>query len=163
MKIKTLDDLWITGIRYTLDFETKIAAGSPAVTAAATLPEVRAALTALEGTTAALADDLRAALDALGEQPAETDNQIARGMLAAVTTMIDLSEPGPVRDAAILVELNQQQLYRVATYGSMLGYARLLGRRDVLTPLKDALARSREADRMLSDLAVDVVNPAAMR
>ena len=126
------------------------------------MPAVADVFRLLDATALALGENLRSVLTSLGEDKGSTDNKIARGMIAAATTMSELSESGPVRDAAIIVEFNQQQLYRVATYGAMLGYARLLGRAEVLDALKDCLERSRAADRLLSDLAVDVVNPVAL-
>ncbi len=43
---------------------------------------------------------------------------------------------GPVRDAALIVAVNQQQMFRVASYGSLESYAKLLGKQEAVRKLR---------------------------
>ena len=43
---------------------------------------------------------------------------------------------GPVRDAALIVAANQQQMFRMASYGSLESYAMLLGKQDAVRKLR---------------------------
>ena len=77
--------------------------------------------------------------------------------------MIQNTEAGPVRDAALIVAANQQQLYRVAAYGSLETYARLLGKGDAGQSLQQNLEDSKGGDAKLTKIAEGKVNGEAAK
>jgi ferritin-like metal-binding protein YciE len=82
-------------------------------------------------------------------------------MINEVRGMIDNTEPGPVRDAALIVAANQQQMFRVASYGSMTHYAELLGKTDAAQGLEENLKDSKAGDEKLTAIGEQKVNPQA--
>lgn len=77
--------------------------------------------------------------------------------------MIGNTDASPVRDAALIVAANQMQLYRVAVYGSLETYARLLGKQDAAESLKQNLEDSKGGDAKLTKIAEEKVNQEAAR
>ena len=73
----------------------------------------------------------------LGQPVKRNDNTIAKAMISEVEHMISNTDQGPVRDAALIVAANQQQMFRVASYGSLTHYAELIGKQDAATRCTD--------------------------
>ena len=101
--------------------------------------------------------------EAVGERVATNDNKIATAMVQEVQGMVKETEQGPVRDAALIVAANQQQAFRVASYGSMEAYAKAAGKEEALKPLREALEDSKAGDRRFNEIAEGSVNPAAAK
>ena len=96
--------------------------------------------------------------------PVETnENNIAKAMINEVEQMISNSEPSAVRDAALIVAANQQQLFRVASYGSMESYGKLIGKEDAAQSLKQNLEDSKGGDAKLTKIGEETVNQEAAR
>ena len=75
--------------------------------------------------------------------------------------MIANTDPSPVRDAALIVAANQQQLYRVAVYGSLKQFAGLIGKSDAVAELEQNLEDSKGGDQKLTSIGESQVNPQA--
>jgi ferritin-like metal-binding protein YciE len=97
----------------------------------------------------------------LGQQVQKNDNAIAKAMIEEVENMIANTDAGPVRDAALIVAANQQQMYRVASYGSLQHYAELTGNSDAAEGLKQNLADSKGGDEKLTKIGEEKVNKEA--
>jgi ferritin-like metal-binding protein YciE len=76
--------------------------------------------------------------------------------------MADLVEPGPVRDAALIASAQRIEHYEIAVYGTLSTYARLLGHEDEHQILTGILVEEKDADDLLSDIAIGMVNPAGI-
>jgi ferritin-like metal-binding protein YciE len=75
--------------------------------------------------------------------------------------MISNTEKGPVRDAALIVAFNQQQAYRVASYGSLSHYAELIGKNDAVAELQQSLDEAKAGDEKLTQIGEQKVNQQA--
>jgi ferritin-like metal-binding protein YciE len=82
-------------------------------------------------------------------------------MLTEVENMISNTDKGPVRDAALVVAFNQQQAYRVASYGSLKTYAELIGKSDAVADLQQSLEEAKAGDEKLTNIAESRVNKQA--
>ena len=97
----------------------------------------------------------------LGEQVRRNENHIADAMLREVEEMIKSTDAGAVRDAALIVAANQQQLFRVASYGSLESYAKVIGKQDAVSDISQSLEDSKSGDKKFTELAEDKINQQA--
>ena len=161
MKMQSIQDLMTTGLTYVLDFEEQIAEAAPKMQEASTNPDLKEAF----GKTATKSKEYAAKTEEtfkkLGQKVERNDNHIAKAMITEVENMIKNTDPGPVRDAALIVATNQQQLYRVASYGSLKSYAKLIGKSDATEGLEENLEDSKSGDEKFTSIAEHSVNEQA--
>ncbi len=101
------------------------------------------------------------AFEKLGKPVERNENYIAAAMIKEVEGMISETEAGPVRDAALIVAANQQQMFRVASYGSLAHYAELIGKQDAAGDLRESLEDSKSGDEKFTQIGEQKVNQQA--
>ncbi len=161
MKMKTIDDLLYTGMTYVLDFEQRVSKEAGKMAAASSDPEVKEIFEKSVTQGNKYAERLEAAFGKVGAKPDTNKNQIALAMIEEVENMISNTDPSPVRDAALIVAANQQQLYRISAYGSLKSYAKLIGKDDAVSELEQNLNESKAGDQKLTAIGEQNVNPKA--
>ena len=72
-------------------------------------------------------------------------------------------EAGPVLDAALLAAAQAVEHYEIARYGALREWARELNLREAVRLFQNTLREEEDVDRMLSDLAEEVLNTEAAR
>lgn len=161
MKAQSIEDLLYIGMTYVLDFEQKFSQFANKMADAASEPEVKDVFQKTTTQSQKYGERVQAAFGKLGKQSKTEDNHIADAMIREVEGMISNTEQGPVRDAALIVAFNQQQAYRVASYGSLSSYAKLIGKSDAVKDLDQSLEESKAGDKKLTDIGEQKVNPKA--
>ena len=114
MKAKNIQDLLTIGLTYILDFEDQIAREAPKMAEAAQNPELKEAFQKTASKSREYAQKVEQTFQKLGKTAEHNENHIAKAIIDEVRGMIDNTEQGPVRDAALIVAANQQQMFRVA-------------------------------------------------
>ncbi len=150
-----------TGLTYVLDFEEQIAEAAPKMAEACSNPDLKEAFSKTKVKSKEYAAKIEETFEKLGQEVRRADNHIAKAMITEVENMIENTDPGPVRDAALIVATNQQQLYRVACYGSLKSYAKLIGQQDAATGLEENLADSKGGDEKFTSIGEESVNEQA--
>ena len=163
MKMQSVEDLMVTGMTYVLDFEDQVAEAAPKMAEASTDAELKAAFSKTADKSREYGQKVEQAFGKLGKPVQRNPNNIAKAMLNEVTEMIGNTDPGPVRDAALIVAANQQQMYRVASYGSLAHYAELLGKKDAADGLNENLEDSKGGDKKLTGIGENKVNRQAVQ
>ena len=161
MKMQSIQDLMITGLTYVLDFEEKVAAGASKMAEASSNPELKDAFQKTTTKSNEYAKKVEDTFRKLGQQVERNENHIAKAMITEVEHMIQNTDPGPVRDAALIVAANQQQLFRVASYGSLTHYAELIGKQDAARGLAENLEDSKNGDEKFTSIGEQKVNQQA--
>ena len=161
MKMQSIQQLMTTGLTYVLDFEEQVAKAAPEMAKAISNPELKELFSKTESKSKEYASRVEQVFGKLGEQVQRNDNHIAKAMITEVQNMIENTDPGPVRDAALIVAANQQQLYRVSSYGSMETYAKVIGKSDAATGLTENLNDSKAGDSKFTELAKQKINQQA--
>ncbi len=162
-KIQSVNDLMITGLTYTLDFEQKASKAAKTMADAAQDPQAKEVFEQSVQKSQQYAQRIEQVFQKIGAPVKTNDNQIAEAMITEVQNMIKNTNEGPVRDAALIVAANQMQHYRVSDYGSLATYADLLEKSDAAQGLKQNLDDSKGGDEKLTRIAEQTVNPAAMK
>ena len=161
MKMQSIDDLLYTGMTYVLDFEQQISKEAGKMAQAATDPEVKEMFQKSVTQGQKYAERLQAAFSKIGAKPDTNDNHLAKAMINEVENMISNTDASPVRDAALIVAFNQQQAYRVASYGSLTSYAKVLAKNDAVSELQQSLDESKQGDEKLTNIAETRINKQA--
>ena len=161
MKMQTIEDLLYTGMTYTLDAENQLTQQANKMAEAASDPDVRDIFQKTVTQGGKYAERIQAAFGKIGKSVDTNDNGIAKAMVAEVENMIANTEKGAVRDAALIVAFNQQQAYRVSSYGSLKTYAELLGKGDAVSDLQQSLDEAKAGDEKLTNIAESKINKQA--
>ena len=163
MAMNNISDLMLTGMSYVLDFEEKIAKAATEVSAKASSPKLKELFEKTATKSKDYAHQVEEAFGHLGQKVERNNNPLAEAMIGEMRNMIEHTEAGPVRDAALIVAANQQQQYRVASYGSLQTYAKLIGKQEAVKAMTSALDDSKNGDAKFTDLAEREINPQAAK
>lgn len=163
MKIQSVQQLLTTAMTYVLDFEEKIAQTAPKMAEAASDADLKDLFSKTAKKSKDYATTVEQAFQKLGEQVHREDNHIANAMIREVEEMIKNTDSGPIRDAALIVAANQQQLFRVASYGSIDGYAKAVGKQDAVSETNESLEDSKNGDKKFTELAESRINKQAAK
>ncbi len=161
MKMETIDDLLFTGLTYVHNFEQQISQQAAKMAEASTNADLKAAFKKSQSKGQEYGRRIEQAFTKLDKQVKSNDNPIAKAMIDEVENMIASTDASPIRDAALIVAANQQQLYRVAVYGSLKTYAELIGKSDAVVELEQNLEDSKGGDQKLTKIAETQVNAQA--
>jgi ferritin-like metal-binding protein YciE len=73
-----------------------------------------------------------------------------KGVLEEGPEVLEESDNGPVRDAALISACQRVEHYEIAGYGSARDFAKLLGLSDIAALLDETLAEEKIADKTLT-------------
>ncbi len=161
MKMKNIEDLLYVGMTYVLDAEKTLSKEAKKMAEAASDDEVKEMFSKTVTQGEKYAERLETAFKQLGKKTDSETNYIAKAMVEEVENMISNTDKGPVRDAALIVAFNQQQSYRVASYGCLSTYADLIGKSDAVSGLKQSLEEAKTGDDKLTSIGEKRINPQA--
>ena len=101
---------------------------------------------------------LEDAFKALGLKAEAVKCEAMNGLLKEAKEIMEETQPGAVRDAAIIAAAQKVEHYEIASYGTMATYAKLLGEKEVLKLLLETLKEENTCDKDLTKLAKSEIN-----
>lgn len=161
MPKQSLEDLFVTGLQYAYDAEKQLTEALPKLAQASSTPQLKEAFEQHLKETQEHARRAEKIFSALGKQPEGKPNIVVQAMRQEADKMIQTIEASPVRDAALIVAGNQVEHYEMAAYGSLLNFARLLGKQEFIQPLQQTLEEEKKADAKLTEVGESQVNKQA--
>jgi ferritin-like metal-binding protein YciE len=163
MKVKSLQELFKSGLRYAYDCEQKLVdKGIPSMIEASSSPELQRALEEHLQQTRTHVTRLERVFSLCGAEAKTEDNDIIDEIMDAAEDMVSATEDGSqVRDAALIVGGNQVEHYEMAVYGSLVAFAQQLGLSEAANVLQQTLQEEKAADAKLTQIGETVVNPRA--
>ena len=96
-----------------------------------------------------------------GAQPKQVDCPAIDGILEEADEVGGEIEDKKVLDAALIASAQAVEHYEMTRYGTLIAWAKTLGRADCAKVLEQNLAEEKAADEKLSTLAENQVNRAA--
>jgi ferritin-like metal-binding protein YciE len=99
---------------------------------------------------------------AIGEKTVAKKCEAMAGLLKEAEEIMESTKEGTVRDAGIISAGQKVEHYEIATYGTLLSFAKTLGEHDVTKMLKETLDEEKEADQKLSAIAESSINTEAI-
>jgi ferritin-like metal-binding protein YciE len=99
--------------------------------------------------------------DLLGEKAEGKKCAAMEGLLKEADRILEETIPGAVRDAGIISASQKIEHYEIASYGTLAAFAKTVGENDAAKLLTQTLAEEKEADCLLSETALNLVNTTA--
>lgn len=97
----------------------------------------------------------------LGEKAEGKKCEAMEGLLKEGDSILLETAPGAVRDAGIISASQKIEHYEIASYGTLAAFAKTLGENDAAKLLTQTIAEEKEADCLLNETALNLVNIAA--
>jgi ferritin-like metal-binding protein YciE len=159
--IKTLDDAFVHVLQTTYYAENQITEALPKMIGLATAPELKQALETHLRETQNQVSRLERVFQMHGAEREQATCPAIDGIIKAGDSMAGNVADKHVLDAAIASAAQMVEHYEIAQYGTLIAWARELGRQDCAGVLGETLAEEKAADEKLSDIAESRVNRAA--
>jgi ferritin-like metal-binding protein YciE len=160
--IKTLDDLFVHTLQDVYYAEQKITKALPTMVEKVTDPELRQAFQAHLGETKNQVKRLEQVFQMHGESPKAVTCPAIDGIVEEADEILgDVRDP-EVLDAAALAAAQAVEHYEIARYGTLIAWARQLGRNDCASVLQQTLEEEKATDRKLTTIAEARVNRVAV-
>ena len=161
MAQKTLQDAFIDEIRDIYDAERQLTRALPKLAKAATTPELKQAFTDHLAETENQIERLEKVFEALGERARGKRCEGMAGIIEEGSALLEEEFDEASLDAALIAAGQRAEHYEMATYGTLVAWARELGHMEVGEFLQQNLDEEKAADEKLSSMAEGGVNQEA--
>lgn len=108
--------------------------------------------------TRAQVERLEQVFETVGKKAVAKKCDAMQGLIEEGEGMLEETEPGAVRDAAIIAASQKIEHYEIASYGTLAAFARTLGEDEAAALLEETLAEEKEADVTLTEAAYNTIN-----
>ncbi len=156
--IKTLNDLFLHTLQDIYYAEQQIVKNLPTMLEKASNPQLRNAFQAHLSETRAQVTRLEQVFERLGTPAKGVTCPAIDGILTEAKELISDCADAEVCDAAMLSAAQAVEHYEIARYGTLIAFARQLGRSDCAQILGQTLAEEKSADQKLTVIAEGGVN-----
>ena len=156
--IKSLDDLFLHTLKDIYYAENQIVKSLPAMVEKASDPTLKSAFQSHLAETKNQVTRLERVFQMLNEEPKGVTCAAMDGILdEAKEVMGDIAD-NIVLDAGMLSAAQAVEHYEITRYGTLVAFARRLGRQDCAKLFEETLAEEKETDRKLTQIAEGQVN-----
>jgi len=156
MSVQNLEQLFIDELKDLYSAEKQITKALPKLAKAATSPELRQAFENHLQETLGHVERLDQIFEVLGKSSRGKTCHGMQGLLEEGSEVLEDTEKGDVRDAALISAAQRVEHYEIAAYGCVREYANLLGQEKVADLLEETLQEERAADEKLGVIAKQV-------
>jgi ferritin-like metal-binding protein YciE len=161
MTVKTMEDLFVETLKDIYYAEKQILKALPGMIKKAGAAELRKALETHRRETEGQVDRLEKVFKLFDIAPRGKKCEAIEGILAeAKEHMQDIEDP-EVLDAGMIGSAQAVEHYEITRYGTLIAWAKQLGRDDAIELLEANLEQEKNADRLLSEIAEAAVNQRA--
>lgn len=162
MALATMQDLFIEQLKDLYSAEKQLVQALPRMAKAATTPELAQAITDHLSQTQNHVSRLEQCFEHLNASTRGKRCKGMEGLIEEGKETIEEDGEGVVKDAGLIAAAQRVEHYEISGYGTARTMASLLGLDDVADLLTETLGEEEEADKLLSQIAMDQVNPQAM-
>lgn len=156
--IKTMDDLFVHTLQDLYYTEKSIVDALPDMISKATSPQLRAALESHLGETRNHVRRLEQVFQMIGAQPSTASCPAIDGIIKEANAIAGDVADTNVLDAALIAAAQAVEHYEMTRYGTLIAWAKTLGRSDCAQVLQQTLAEEKAADDKLTSIAESGVN-----
>ena len=103
-------------------------------------------------------DRLEQVFKIIGEKAVAKKCDAMDGLIKEGASIMEETEIGAVRDAGIIAASQKIEHYEIATYGTLVAFAKTLGEDEAAELLSVTLAEEKEADVTLTEAAYNTIN-----
>ena len=158
MAIQNLEDLLGHTLEDVFFAEKKILKSLPKMIKAADSSELAKAFEAHLGETEEHVTRLEEAFKMMGKKPKATECPAILGILDEAEELMEEIKDADTLDAAMIASAQAVEHYEITRYGTMIAWAKELGKKDIATLLSKTLKEEGAADKKLSSIAESRLN-----
>jgi ferritin-like metal-binding protein YciE len=159
--IKTLDDLFVHTLQDIYYAEKQITKALPTMISKATDPQLKQGFEAHLGETQGHVKRLEQVFEMHGQKPKAVDCPAIDGIIKEANQVAGEVGDKEVLDAALLASAQAVEHYEITRYGTLIAWAKQLGRPDCARVLQQNLEEEKAADKKLTTIAESKVNKKA--
>jgi ferritin-like metal-binding protein YciE len=156
MSVATMQELLIDELKDLYSAEKQIVRSLPKLAKAASTPELQQAILSHLEETKVQVTRLEKIGEILGKKMTGKTCVGMKGVLEEGSEVLEDTEKGLVRDAALISASQRVEHYEMAGYGSARDFAKSLGLSDVAAILDETLNEEKSADKTLTVIAKQV-------
>ena len=156
--IATLDDLFVHTLQDIYYAEKQITKALPKMIEKATAPDLKAGFEQHLRETEGQVSRLERVFQMHGEEPKQVDCPAIDGIIKEADEVAGEVADKAVLDAALINAAQAAEHYEITRYGSLIAWARQLGRNDCASILQATLDEEKKTDQKLTSLAEGKVN-----
>lgn len=121
-------------------------------------PKLKGAIEEHVAVTERQVERLNQVFELLGESNRGKKCDAMEGLIKEGESILEDTEPGPVRDAGIISASQKIEHYEIASYGTLIAFAKILGEEEIAVLLQETLEEEKQADSLLTDAAYNSIN-----
>lgn len=158
---KDLNELFMDSLKDIYWAENALTKALPKMMENTTTKALKDAIKSHLGETEEQISRLEEVFEMMGEKAKGKKCDAMAGILDEGEDIMKETEIGKVRDAGIIAAGQKAEHYEIATYGTLIAWAKELGKNDVAKVLAKTLKEEKAADKKLSELATEGINKKA--
>ena len=159
--IETMDDLFVHQLADIYYAEKRIVGALPKMIDKATSPKLKSAFETHLGETRNHVKRLEQVFEMHGSKPESVNCPAIDGIIQEADEVAGEVEDKSVLDAALIAAAQAVEHYEMTRYGTLIAWAKTLGRNDCADVLRQTLGEEEAADKKLTTIAEGGVNRAA--
>ena len=156
MGVDTLEALLVDELKDLYSAEKQIVRALPKIIKAVSTPELKEGLTNHLEETKNQVTRLEKIGEIIGKKMTGKTCVGMKGVLEEGSEVLEDTEKGIVRDAALISACQRVEHYEMAGYGSARDFAKLLGQKEVAALLDETLTEEKNADKTLTGASKQV-------
>lgn len=163
MKMETLEDAFIHALSDIYSGEKQLTKALPKLAKSAASEELAGGFAQHLQETEQQIERIDRVVEECGIKLHRIKCKAMEGLIAESNEVLAEMQEGYVRDALLIAGAQKVEHYEIATYGTLVELAKKLGYREAARLLEETLEEERATDEKLSAIAINEVNPMAMR
>jgi ferritin-like metal-binding protein YciE len=163
LTFESFDDLLLEQLQDLYDAEQRLVKALPKMAAAAHNSALKSAFQDHLRETEGQVARLEQVFQLLGKTAKAKTCEAMKGLIAEGSEVISATGDADVKDAALIAAAQRVEHYEIAGYGTVRTFAERLGRQDVARILQQTLDEEGAADKKLTALAEQSINPKAVK
>ena len=161
MTVKTMEDLFIETLKDIYYAEKHILKALPGMVKKASSKELKKALETHRQETKGQVDRLDQVFELFELSPRGKKCEAIEGIIAEAKEHMEEIEDPEVLDAGMIGSAQAVEHYEITRYGTLIAWAKQLGRADAIELLQANLKQEKHADALLTEIAEAAVNQKA--
>lgn len=157
-KEKTLDDLFLDGLKDIYFAEKQALRALQRMAKAAHSDQLREAFTTHRDETEGQIERLEQVFEQIGKPARGKTCEAIQGLIEEAKEIMEDYKDSPAHDAGLLAAAQAQEHYEIARYGTLKTWAAQLGHKEAVGLLEQSLEEEKKTDALLTELAEASVN-----
>lgn len=158
MQANSLEELSIHSLQDIYDAEQQALKALPQLMEAASSSQLKSAFQMHMDQTQQQVQRLEQIFTMMGQSPKGKPCEAMKGLIKEAQEIISMKGDPAVKDAALIAAAQKQEHYEIASYGTAVTWAQMLGQNQAADLLKQTLNEEEQTDKKLTQLAESAIN-----